>query len=36
MNAGRYVRKAWREFVSLVPSSIKKRLGSLKDRIEGC
>jgi len=35
MKAGRYARKAWGEFVSLIPSSIKKRLGSLKDRIEG-
>jgi hypothetical protein len=35
MKAGRYARKAWGEFVSLVPSSIRKRLGALKDRIEG-
>ena len=36
MKAGIYARKVWGEFVSLVPPSIKKRLGSLKDRIEGC
>jgi hypothetical protein len=35
MKAGRYARKVWGEFVSLVPPSIKKRLVSLKDRIEG-
>jgi len=35
MKAGRYARKARGELVSLVPPSIKKRLGALKDRIEG-
>jgi len=35
MKAGRYARKVWGDFVSLVPPSIKKRLVSLKDRTEG-
>jgi len=34
MEVRRYV-KTWEEFVSLIPPPIKKRLGSLKDRIEG-
>jgi len=35
MKAGRYARKVWGEFVSLVPPSIKKRLGALRKKIEG-
>jgi hypothetical protein len=35
MKAGRYARKARGEFVSLVPPSVRERLGALKDRIEG-
>jgi len=35
MEVRRYVKSAWREFVSLVPPSIKKRLGVMRKRIEG-
>jgi hypothetical protein len=35
MKAGRYARKAWGEFVSLIPPPIKKRLGVMRKRIEG-
>jgi len=34
MKAGRYARKVWGEFVSLVPPSIKKRLVAMTKRIE--
>jgi len=35
MKAGRHARKVWEEFVSLIPPSIKKRLGALRKKIEG-
>jgi len=35
MEVRRYVKSAWREFVSLIPPPVKKRLGVIRKRIEG-
>ena len=35
MEARRRVKSVWEEFVSLIPPSIKRRLGALRKKIEG-
>jgi hypothetical protein len=35
MEVRRYVKSAWREFVSLIPPSVRKRLAALRKKIEG-